>query len=62
MKNNIETLDQAIEAGMNIKATYTNGERVKFIEFTTSGKVEIEFQDGTNGCVDRNDLIDFSWN
>jgi len=57
----LHTLDQAIEAGTAIKATYTNGERVKILEFTNSGKVEIEYQDGTNDCVDRNDLIDFTW-
>lgn len=61
MKNNIETLEQAIEAGVAIKATYTNGERVKVLEFTAGGRVEIEYQDGTFDCVDRNDLIDFTW-
>lgn len=59
--NKIETLDEAIEAGAKITAIYTNGERVKFIENTNSGKVEVEFQDGSNGLVDRNDLIDFVW-
>lgn len=59
-QTNIATLDEAIEAGVKITALYvSNGERVKFIEITNSGKVEVEFQDGSNGLVDRNDLIDF---
>lgn len=59
-QTNIATLDEAIEAGVKITALYvSNGERVKFIETTNSGKVEVEFQDGSNGLVDRNDLIDF---
>jgi hypothetical protein len=59
-KNQIQTLDEAIEAGLSISAVYApNGE---FVEcWNLEDLREVEFQDGTMEKVDRNDLIDFTW-
>lgn len=56
----ITTVEEAIEAGLTIKATYApNGETVKC--WNPEDLTEIEFGDGTLEKVDRNDLIDFRW-
>jgi len=64
MKNAIETLEQAIEAGLKIKAVYyPNGEVVKCdFEAHNNTTVTCEFQDGTIEEVSVGDLIDHSWN
>jgi hypothetical protein len=57
---NMETLQEAIEAGLNISAVYSpNGEVVKC--WNPEDLTEVEFQDGTMEKVDRNDLINFTW-
>ena len=60
----IETLDQAIETGLKIKAVYApNGEVVKCDFNAHHGTtVTCEFQDGSIDEVSKNDLIDFTWN
>lgn len=63
MENQIETLEEAIEAGLKIKAVYApNGEVVK-ADFTAhyGTTVTCEFQDGSIQEVSRQDLIDFTW-
>ena len=64
MKTNIETLEEAIEAGLKIKAVYVpNGEVVKVLENPGmySTRPYVRFQDGSEEEVDKNDLIDYSW-
>lgn len=58
--NTATTLEEAIEAGLTIKAVYTNGEVVKVLDF--NNKPMVEFKDGTIENVHINDLIDFTWN
>ena len=60
MKNQIETLSEAIEAGLENNAVYApNGEVVKC--WNPEDLSEVEFQDGTFEKVSIGDLIDFTW-
>jgi hypothetical protein len=63
MNTQIETLDEAIEAGLRISAVYApNGEVVKCDFDAHSGTtITCEFQDGSIDEVAINDLIDFTW-
>jgi len=61
MNTQIETLQEAIEAGLKINAVYApNGEVVRC--WNNEDLTEVEFQDGTMKKVEINDLIDFTWN
>ena len=60
MKNQITTIEEAIEAGLKIYAVYApNGEVVNC--WNPEDLSEVEFQDGTMEKVSSNDLIDFTW-
>ena len=63
MNTQIETLDEAIEAGLTINAVYApNGEIVKCDFDTHFGtSITCEFQDGSIEEISINDLIDFTW-
>jgi hypothetical protein len=57
---NVETLQEAIEAGLKIFALHAgSGEVVKC--WNLEDLSEIEWQDGTLEKVSINDLIDFRW-
>ena len=57
---NVETLQEAIEAGLKIYALHAgSGEVVKC--WNLEDLSEIEWQDGTLEKVSINDLIDFRW-
>lgn len=63
MKNQIQTLEEAIEAGLQIKAVYIpNGEVVKCNFDHRGTSVTIEFRDGTIEEASVGDLIDYTWN
>lgn len=58
-----ETLSEAIEAGLRIKATYVpTGEKVEWLNAEEFGYApRVLFIDGSERVVERNDLIDFTW-
>lgn len=57
------TLEDAIEFGLKIKVTYApNGECGIWLNADEFGaKPCVQFQNGSEDIVDKNDLIDFSW-